>query len=72
MMKLEKTLIDVQDEVNKLLNTYGQDDNFTKIQVRLIRANTQMMLKALRAADKMRVKMHNIQKCACNKFQKTK
>lgn len=86
MKKPEKTLIDTQDEMNKLLDTYdqllktydkllnayGQTDSFTKIQVRLIRANAKLILRALRAAAEARIKMQNIQKCVCNKFQKTK
>lgn len=86
MKKPEKTLIDTQDEMNKLLDTYdqllktydqvldtyGQTDSFTKFQVRLIRANTKLILRALRAAAEARIKMQNIQKCARDKFQKTK
>ena len=86
MMKQEKNLIDAQGEMNKLLDTYdqllntydklldtyGQTDSFTKLQVRLIRANTKLILRALRAAAAARIKMQNIQKCACNKSQKTK
>ena len=79
MMKQEKTFIDAQDEMNKLLDTYDQllktydqTDSFTKFQVRLIRANTKLILRALRAAAAARIKMQNIKKCACDKFQKTK
>ena len=86
MMKQEKNHIDAQGEMNKLLDaydqllktydqlldTYGQTDSFTKLQVRLIRANTKLILRALRAAAAARIKMQNIQKCACNKSQKTK
>ena len=86
MMKPKKTLIDAQDEMNKLLDTYdqllktydklldayGQTDSFTKIQVRLIRANAKLILRALRAAAEARIKMQNIQQCARDKFQKTK
>lgn len=86
MKKQEKTFIDAQDEMNKLLDTYdqllktydqvldtyGQTDSFTKIQVRLIRANTKLILRALRAAAAARIKMQNIQQCARDKFQKTK
>lgn len=86
MMKQEKNLIDAQGEMNKLLDTYdqllktydklldtyGQTDSFTKIQVRLIRANAKLILRALRAAAEARIKMQNIQKCARDKFQKTK
>ena len=72
MKKQEKTFIDAQGEMNKLLDTYGQTDSFTKLQVRLIRANTKLILRALRAAAAARIKMQNIQKCACNKSQKTK
>lgn len=86
MKKQEKTFIDAQGEMNKLLDsydqllktydqvldTYGQTDSFTKIQVRLIRANTKLILRALRAAAAARIKMQNIQQCARDKFQKTK
>lgn len=86
MKKPEKTFIDAQGEMNKLLDTYdqllktydkllnayGQTDSFAKFQVRLIRANTKLILRALRAAAEARIKMQNIQKCARDKFQKTK